>query len=116
MGSESLNALVADTSLKRAIGLMHRKSLKSNECMLFIFERSSRYGIWMLNMQFPIDIIWLDERKRIVSFVKNAKPCKSIFNCKAYYPEKRSKYIIETNAGFMKAKSDASNKTVRFRA
>jgi len=93
---------------------MYRKRLRNNECMIFVFGRSSRYGIWMLNMQFPIDIIWLDERKRIVSFVKNAIPCKSIFNCKMHYPKRASKYILETDAGFVDSSKLSSGKRVEF--
>ena len=114
IGSKTLNAMVADTVLKRAIGLMHRKKLKSNECMLFIFGRGSRYGIWMLNMRFSIDIIWLDEKKRVVDFAKNLKPCKNIFDCKTSYPKRASRYIIELNAGFIEKNKFPISKRVSF--
>ncbi len=67
--------------------------------MLFIFDGESRQGIWMQNMLFAIDVLWLDSKSRIVSMERNLQPCQSMFGCKTYTPEKGSKYVIELKAG-----------------
>jgi len=95
-------AFVADSLLKQAIGLMYRKSIGSNEGMLFLFGRPSYYGIWMHNMHFSIDIIWLDEGKRIVDIVENAAPCRSIIGCKVYKPKKPSTTVFEVASGIVR--------------
>jgi uncharacterized membrane protein (UPF0127 family) len=92
------SAMLADTPLKRAIGLMFRKSIGSNECMLFIFSKESRYGIWMHNMLFPIDIIWLGSDMRVVDMKKDAKQCR-LLDCNTYVPERPARYVLEFNAG-----------------
>ena len=50
----------------RAMGLMFRPSLPSDRGMLFVFDQPDFHGIWMKNCKFPIDIVWLDERRRVV--------------------------------------------------
>jgi len=99
---QKFKAFVADSLLKQAIGLMYRKSIGSNEGMLFLFGRPSYYGIWMHNMHFSIDIIWLDEGKRIVDIVENAAPCRSIIGCKVYKPKKPSAAVFEVASGIVR--------------
>ncbi len=85
-GTSEFAALVADTAIKRMIGLMYRNGLEAGACMLFPFRSESMQGIWMRNMRFPIDIIWADARKRVVHVVDDAQPCRGM-RCKTYYPE-----------------------------
>ena len=88
--------------MKRLIGLMYRDTLKDGSGMLFIFNSEGRYGIWMKNMHFPIDIAWADANKKIVHMMSSAQPCKS-FNCPVYKPKLGAKYVLELKAGFFKA-------------
>ncbi len=98
IGSRQFSGIVSDSFLKRMIGLMYRSAIAEDECMLFIFNEEARLGIWMKNMNFPIDVIWLDSDMRIVSMVEGIQPCHRII-CKTYYPEAKSKYIIELKSG-----------------
>jgi uncharacterized membrane protein (UPF0127 family) len=92
-------ALVADTFLKQMVGLMYRPKIGRSEAMLFKFGRSGIYPIWMLNMRFPIDIIWLDENFVVTDVVHSARPCKSMFNCRSYSNSKKATYVLEAKAG-----------------
>lgn len=91
--------LIADSLAKGSVGLMYRERIASNEGMLFLFPFEHRWEIWMLNMRFAIDVIWLDKQGVVVHVEKNLKPCKSMFDCPAYRPEKGAKYVIELLAG-----------------
>ncbi|MGC8479710.1 MAG: DUF192 domain-containing protein [Candidatus Micrarchaeia archaeon] len=102
IGKKSLNVMVADSFFKQMLGLMHRSSLKENEGMLFIFNRETKMGIWMLNMKFNIDILWINSKKLIIDFKEDAKPCNSLFSCKTMYPKESSKYVLELNSGYIK--------------
>ncbi len=102
LGKKTINVLIADSFFKQMLGLMHRKSLGKDQGMLFIFGRSSKYGIWMLNMEFSIDILWLDSNLKIIDTLENAKPCNSLIRCKTYYPKFSSKYVLEVSSGFIK--------------
>ncbi|MCL5423823.1 MAG: DUF192 domain-containing protein [Candidatus Marsarchaeota archaeon] len=99
---KEITVLIADNFIKRMIGLMYKKSLNSDSGMLFIFNKPDYHSIWMLNMHFNIDILWIDNNFKIVDVCENAAPCTSMFNCKTYIPKSPDRYIIELNAGFIK--------------
>ena len=73
---EKITVEVADTLKKRNLGLGKRASLKKGWGMLFVFEKRKPHRFWMKDMQFPLDIIWLDNH-RIVHIIHNAKPANS---------------------------------------
>ena len=73
---EEIPVEVADTLKKRSLGLGERTSLKKGWGMLFVFEKRKPHRFWMKDMQFPLDIIWLDNH-RIVHIIHNAKPANS---------------------------------------
>jgi hypothetical protein len=101
IGNKKLLGIIADSFLKRMIGLMYRSNLPKGTCMLFMFQNQGRYGIWMRNMKFPIDILWLDANKKVVWIEENARPAGALeFN--SYLPETEALYVIETTAGFVK--------------
>jgi uncharacterized membrane protein (UPF0127 family) len=87
---------IAGNDYEREKGLMYRHSLPDNAGMLFIFEQSGPLSFWMRNTYIPLDIIFADENRQIVTIQKNTKPLSY-----AQIPSKRnSKYVVEVNAGF----------------
>ncbi len=90
---------VADSFMKIMKGLMGRSGLPSGGGMLFVFRRDGKYGFWMLNMKFSIDIIWLDKDCRVVYICRDAEPCRSIFSCMTVKPDEDSRYVLEVKAG-----------------
>ena len=67
--------------------------------MLFIFPHKGFHGIWMRNMRFPIDALWLDAGGTVVDLRENIRPCSSIFDCPQYVPKSETSYLIELSAG-----------------
>jgi uncharacterized membrane protein (UPF0127 family) len=82
----------------RMMGLMFRPSLPEDHAMLFVFERPDFHGIWMKNCKFPIDIVWLDESRRVVHVAEKVPPCKTK-ECPSYLPLQKASYVVEMNAG-----------------
>jgi uncharacterized membrane protein (UPF0127 family) len=82
----------------RAMGLMFRPSLPKDRGMLFVFERPDFHGIWMKNCKFPIDIVWLDEERKVAHVAESVPPCKAE-PCPVYTPLRRAAYVVELNAG-----------------
>ncbi len=82
----------------RTLGLMFRPSLPADRGMLFVFRSSDFHGIWMKNCRFRIDIVWLDEDRRIVHVAEAVPPCKAD-PCPVYEPLRRASYVVELNAG-----------------
>ena len=89
---------IADTLEKHAQGLMNRERLNSESGMLFIFDTESKRSFWMKNTLIPLDIIWIDENKKVVFIKHNAEPCKTE-KCKTFGPNKNAKYVLEINGG-----------------
>ncbi len=90
---------IADTKLERTRGLSGMKMLPKNEGLLFIFDTTGVYPFWMKDMNFPIDIIWVDENLEIVYIKENATPesFPELFNSKI-----KALYVLEVNAGEIK--------------
>jgi hypothetical protein len=93
---------IADTTTKKALGLMHREKIRKNEGMFFIMGNEAKYDITMANMKFPIDIIWINKEGKIVEIFNDAKPSKSLFLGEMYRPKKPAKYILEVLSGVAK--------------
>jgi uncharacterized protein len=66
--------------------------------MLFIYEESDMHSIWMKDMRFPIDIIWMDENFRVIHFEKNIEP---VTFPKIFRPNSPARYVLETDIGFV---------------
>ncbi len=97
-----LEVEIADDDEKRALGLMHRDSLEEYKGMLFIFPYEGKYAFWMMNMNFSIDIIWIDSEGNVVYIVDNAVPCNRVASTSecTYEPDVHAKYVLEVNSGF----------------
>ncbi len=93
-----LHAEVMVTDEDRAMGLLFRPSLPLDRGMIFVFEAPDFHGIWMKNCKFSIDILWLDEDKKIVHVAESVPPCNAD-PCPVYNPMRRASYVIELNAG-----------------
>lgn len=65
--SDLYELLVADTPQKRQQGLSGREKLLPNTGMFFKFDTLEQQGIWMKDMNFSIDILWLDENCKAVA-------------------------------------------------
>ena len=99
-----LQVQIADTEPRRVRGLMFQDELPSDQGMIFVFEQSGLYSLWMLNMQFPLDMIWFDQDGKVVHIKKNIPPCKSpleITTCKSIVPDGEAVYVLEVTTGFI---------------
>ena len=84
---------IAKTSEELQDGLMYRKNkLDKREGMLFPFEKQIN-SMWMKNTYIPLDIIFLDEKKRIIGYVIDAEPLSE----KSLSINKPSNYVLEMN-------------------
>jgi hypothetical protein len=99
IGKTEIKAEIADTLITKTKGLMFRKSLPENEGMLFIFDEEAYHSFWMMNMSFPIDIIWINKEKKVIDITKDAQPCKIICST-IYRPKEKAMYVLEVNANF----------------
>jgi hypothetical protein len=66
--------------------------------MLFVFDTPGRYGFWMKNMKFSIDILWLDSEETVVHIAENVPPCQDD-TCPVLMPPSDARYVLEIPSG-----------------
>ena len=93
-----INVEVADTISKRRLGLGKRTSLKKNWGMLFVFEEMDRHSFWMKDMNFSLDIIWLNNF-RIVHIEENVNPPIIKQESQIFKPSPLANFVLEIAAG-----------------
>lgn len=98
VGEKAIVVEVADTKQKRIKGLSGHTSLEKGTGMLFIFKSDDHHSIWMKDMDFPIDVIWVNKHFEVVDLEENVRPDSYP---KMYSPDKPSRFIVEVNAGFI---------------
>ena len=95
---KEISVEVADTVEKRSLGLGKRSGLENGWGMLFVFEKRKQHGFWMKDMQFPLDIIWLDNH-RIVHILRNVQPAKSGVIPPVMTPPVSGNFVLEIDSG-----------------
>jgi uncharacterized protein (TIGR03382 family) len=58
-GSHQIIVEIADTTHKRSVGLMFRRSLGEGEGMIFVHDMSGPVGMWMKNTYIPLDMFFV---------------------------------------------------------
>jgi len=101
----TLQVQIADAKPLQTRGLMFQEKLPYDQGMLFIFEGDDTRSMWMLNMQFALDLIWIDSDGKVVHIEKDAQPCKSALETMACTftngNGKPAKYVLEVTSGFV---------------
>lgn len=97
LGGVGIEVEIADTPELRSGGLSARESLPSDQGMLFVFESSDFHSFYMRDMNFPIDIIWMDDDFQVIDISKNLPPESYP---ELFRPQVPSRYVLEVVAGF----------------
>jgi uncharacterized membrane protein (UPF0127 family) len=91
---------IANTDRTRERGLSGREGLREGEGMLFLFPEASRYGFWMKEMRFPIDIVWI-RKGEVVDFTTDVPPpSPGQTELPSYFPISAVDAVLEVQAGF----------------
>lgn len=98
---------------ERERGLMFRRKLPARTGMLFVFPASDRHPIWMKNCKIALDLIWLDDARRIVAILPEAPPCPGD-PCPIYQPDRPSRYVLEIAAGAAKREGLVVGSLIQF--
>jgi uncharacterized protein len=82
------------SSWQKAKGLMFTLRMKSS--LLFFFSKERRWGLHMVCVFYPIDVIFLDSRKKVVDLKEGFRPFTF------YTPKNPCTYIIELPKGTLR--------------
>jgi uncharacterized membrane protein (UPF0127 family) len=97
IGTATVVLEIADTPEALHRGLSGRNSLAEDHGLLFVFPTPDRYGFWMPDMHFAIDIIWLDDKLRVVYIKNDATPDTYP---EVFKPDTPARYVLEVPAGY----------------
>ena len=97
IATTTLTVEVAHTDAEREQGLSGRTSLLPGHGMLFVFDQPGQYGFWMKDMNFSLDIIFIDHSLHVVTIDSNLSP--STYP-QVFYPMSPALYVLEVPSGF----------------
>ncbi len=95
-------------------GLQGRENLTYNQGMLFVFKTDDFQRFWMKDMKFAIDMIWIDNQRRIVTIAPSRPPCKED-PCEVYSSSKQARYVLEVASGYSRKHHLKEGDVVRIR-
>jgi uncharacterized protein len=98
-GFYRIEAEVAADQPNRMQGLMQRRSMATNQGMLFVFPQTERHCMWMRNTLLPLSVAFLDEQGSILN-IENMKPQTEDNHCAAG----PARFALEMNIGWFASK------------
>lgn len=107
---EKLTIEIADNDEETTQGLMYRRTMPDSCGMLFIFPNSEPRNFWMKNTYLSLDILFLNESKKIVTIQANRIP----FSEEQIPSYQDAKYVLEVNAGYCKRKGIEKGDMIEF--
>jgi len=97
IGQQTICAEVADQPTQWARGLSNRASLAANRGMLFVFPQSAIHSFWMKEMNFPLDIIWINNNQIVETWSNASIPSGN--QIPGHQPKNLANYVLEVSAG-----------------
>jgi uncharacterized membrane protein (UPF0127 family) len=91
--------VVSHTDALRQQGLSGTRTVP-HDGMLFVFPEEEFAGFWMQDMNYAIDIVWMDSDSQIVDITREVSPKTYP---KVFYPKEPVKYVLEFPEGFAEA-------------
>jgi hypothetical protein len=91
-----LDIEIANSDFDRQLGLMFRRHMDNNNGMLFIFPSEEMQAFWMRNTFIPLDMLFVNAAKKIVTIHRNTQTLSD----QSYPSATPSMYVIEVNAGY----------------
>ena len=114
LGGGVFNVRLATTEAARVQGLSGVEKLGADGGLLMVFDADTinDTGIWMKDMKIPIDIIWMNNEKKVIYIVMDASP--DLGESKTFRPTSPAKYVLEIPAGTAKKSAIKIGDTASF--
>ncbi|WP_224245998.1 DUF192 domain-containing protein [Hyalangium gracile] len=109
-GVHRVEVEVAATPEARSRGLMWRTELAAGKGMLFLFPEEVVQSFWMRNTLIPLDMLFIDTRKKVVGIVERAEPR----TLKARSVGVPSQFVLEVPGGWCQSVGITKGSTVEF--
>lgn len=102
ISSQKFSVLVANTNKHRFQGWSKKKDMGKYGGMLFVFPSRGQHAMVMRDMNFPLDIVWIDGRT-VVDIAPNLQPepNKTENQLTPYFSRLPANLVLELPAGFL---------------
>ena len=108
VGSDVITVEIAHSDAEKQRWLTFRQdTLPLDSAMLLKYDQPDLVQVWMLNIQYNLDLVWFDQNGTAVYMIKNALPCQNLvesFSC-TYKTTKPAMYVLASTSGFIQRHS-----------
>jgi uncharacterized protein len=113
--NDTIKAEVAKSNAERQRWLMFREDrMPLDSAMLLVYEKSDLYALWLINIQYNLDLMWFDENGKLVYAKENAQICKNPFDAAecTYKNTFPAKYVLAATSGFIENHNVSKHSTM----
>lgn len=104
INNHSISTEIAETPAERQRWLTFKsEELPLNSSILLVYDKPDLYSLWLLNIQFNLDLIWFDGDGNIVYIKQDVVPCKNTLDASqcTYKNTIPAKYVLAATTGFI---------------
>ncbi|HEY3094247.1 MAG TPA: DUF192 domain-containing protein [Nitrososphaera sp.] len=104
IGDDAITVEVAETAAEQQRWMTFRHDqLPLDTAMLIKYDRPDLYEVWMLNVEYNLDLIWIDEHGNVVYMKKDVPPCSNVVETVSctYKTTKQALYVVAATSGFI---------------
>jgi len=104
IGDDVVTVEIAETAAEKQRWMTFRQErLPLDTAMLIKHDASGLHEVWMLNVEYNLDLIWFDEAGKAVYLIRDAAPCENVVETVSctYKPTQQALYVMAATSGFI---------------
>lgn len=104
INNHSISTEIAETPAERQRWLTFRsEKMPLSSALLLVYDKADLYSLWLLNIQFNLDLIWFDGAGNIVYIKQDAAPCRNTLDAVqcTYKNTIPARYVLAATTGFI---------------
>ena len=104
INNDVITVEIAHTDAEKQRWLTFRQDkLPYDSAMLIKYDKPDLYQVWMLNVQYNLDLVWFNENGTAVYMIKNAPPCQNLVESVSctYKTTAPAVNVVASTAGFI---------------
>ena len=99
-----LTVEIADSDFDRQRWLTFRNDKPDLDSgLLLIYDKPDLYSMWLLNIKYPLDLMWFDRNGDIAYIKEDAQPCDNILDSSkcTFKNTKPAGFVLASSSGFI---------------
>lgn len=116
INNHSISTEIAETPAERQRWLTFRsEKMPLSSALLLVYDKPDLYSLWLLNIQFNIDLIWFDGAGNIVYIKQDAAPCRNTLDAVqcTYKNTIPARYVLAATTGFINYHNITKNSKIK---